>query len=134
MKNSRHSPATSQPNVSQAPVSGSPHPSMAGYRPPNDLSSTRDLIFSDYMISQQMQGQSQQMSRGPNLQNTINIISTPTNVPQGRSEKESQSPRNIAHSSSPASMYYSEKERERVSGQTRTEYLSRSSPADHHNR
>lgn len=130
MKNSRHSPATSQPSVSSA-QSGSPHPSMAGYRPPNDLSSTRDLIFSDYMISQQMQGQSR---GGPNLSNTINIISTPTNVQQGRSEKESPSPRNIAHSSSPASMYYGEKERERVSGQTRTEYLSRSSPADHHNR
>lgn len=131
MKNSRHSPATSQPNVSSAPVSGSPHASMAGqYRGP-ELSSTRDLIFSDYMISQQMQGQSR---GGPNLSNTINIISAPPgNVQQGRSEKESQSPRNIAHSNSPA-MYYAEKERDRQQGQTRTEYLSRSSPADHHNR
>lgn len=131
MKNSRHSPATSQPNVSSAP-SGSPHPSMAAYRNPNELSSTRDLIFSDYMISQQMQGQSR---GGPNIPNTINIISAgPQIVQQGRSEKESPSPRNIAHSSSPASMYYGDKERERVGGQTRTEYLSRSSPADHHNR
>lgn len=121
MKNSRQSPATSQPNVSSA-SGGSPHPSMGSYRVPQEMSTTRDLVFSDYMISQQMQG----ARGGPNMTNTINIIS----APPGRPEKESQSPRNVAHSGSPA-MYYSEKDRERASGQTRTEYLSRSSPADH---
>lgn len=131
--NSRHSPATNQPpNVSLAPT-GSPHATITSYRPPGELSSTRDLVFSDFLISQQMQGHNQQSRGGPNLPNTINIISG--NAPGGRSEKESPSPRNLAHSNSPASIYYAEKERDRSgSGQTRTEYLSRSSPADHHNR
>lgn len=130
MKNSRNSPATNQPNVSSAPT-GSPHPAISShpsYRQP-ELSSTRDLVISDYMISQQMQGHNQQTRGGAN---TINIISG--NNSGGRPEKES--PRGIAHSSSPASIYYGgDKERERPgSGQTRAEYLSRSSPADHHNR
>lgn len=120
MKNSRQSPASNQPNASSA-SGGSPHSSVGGaYRPPVELNS-RELVFRDYMISQQMAGQAR---GGPN---TINIISGP-----GRSEKESPSPRNIAHSNSPAGMYYPDKDCER--GQTRTEYLSRSSPADHHNR
>lgn len=134
MKNSRHSPASNQPpNVSVAGT-GSPHPSQqftSPYRPSqhtNELN-TQALIFSDYLTSQQMPGH-QQARGGNNLTNTINIISGPP----PRSEKESPSPRNIAHSTSPA-MYYADKERERPgSGQTRTEYLSRSSPADHQNK
>ena len=137
MKNSRHSPATNQQNVPVAGT-GSPHPSQqftSPYRPSQhsgELNSTQALIFSDYLTSQQMQGHNQQ-GRGPqNMTNTINIIS---GTQPGRSEKESPSPRNMGHPSSPASMYYSEKERERPgSGQTRAEYLSRSSPADHQNR
>lgn len=124
MKNSRQSPASNQPNASSASSGsphGNPHSSVGAYRPPVELNS-RELVFRDYMISQQMAGQAR---GGPN---TINIISGP-----GRSEKESPSPRNIAHSNSPAGMYYPpDKDCER--GQTRTEYLSRSSPADHHNR
>lgn len=137
MKNSRHSPATNQPNVSVAGT-GSPHPSQqfqSPYRQPphsGELNSTQALIFSDFLTSQQMQGHNQQSRGGNNMTNTINIISGP---PQGRSEKESPSPRNMAHPSSPASIYYGEKERERPgSGQTRAEYLSRSSPADHQGR
>lgn len=130
MKNNRHSPATNQPNTSSAP-SGSPHPTTITYRAPGELSSTRDLVFSDYMISQQMQGHNQQSRGGANMTNTINIISG--NAGGGRPEKESPSPRGMPHSGSPASIYYADKERERA-GQTRTEYLSRSSPADHHNR
>lgn len=135
--NNRHSPATNQPpNVSSAQTS-SPHPTITSYRQPGELSSTRDLVFSDYMISQQMQGHNQQSRGGPpNMPNTINIISGgPGGGPGGRPEKESPSPRSLAHPNSPASLYYADKERERAgSGQTRTEYLSRSSPADHHNR
>ncbi|KAG5671998.1 hypothetical protein PVAND_002162 [Polypedilum vanderplanki] len=129
MKNNRHSPATNQQNPTSAAQSGSPHPTIT-YRPPGDLSSTtRDLVFSDYMISQQMHNQ--QVRGGANMPNTISIIS---GGPSGRPEKESPSPRSIAHSSSPASLYYADKDRDRVaSGQTRPEYLSRSSPADHHN-
>lgn len=135
MKNSRHSPATNQPPNVSGTGTGSPHPSQqysSQYRPPNELVSTQALIFSDYLTSQQMPGHNQPQPRGGNnIQNTINIVSGPP--PRG--DKESPSPRGIAHSSSPASIYYADKERERAgSGQTRTEYLSRSSPADHQNK
>lgn len=130
MKNPRHSPAN-HPNVSQAGT-GSPHPSQqftSPYRPQQhsgEMNSTQALIFNDFLTSQQMQGQ----VRGPpqNFQNTINIISGPA------PGKESPSPRGISHGQP---MYYPDKrdERERLgSGQTRTEYLSRSSPADHQNK
>lgn len=139
MKNSRHSPATNQPPNVPVGGAGSPHPSQqftSPYRPPphsGELNPTQALIFSDYLTSQQMQGHNQQARGGNNMTNTINII---TGAPaSGRPEKESQSPRNMVHSSSPASIYYGDKERDRPSsGQTRTEYLSRSSPADHQNR
>lgn len=127
MKNSRHSPAQNQP-PSSAAGTGSPQ-FTSPYRPSphqTEINTTSQLIFSDYLTSQQMQGHNQQARGGPN---TINIISGP---PQG---KDSPSPRNIAHSSSPAAIYYAEKERERAGGgQTRTEYLSRSSPAEHQNK
>lgn len=136
LKANRHSPAANQPNVSSA-ATGSPHPSQQftpPYRPAELSNSTRELIFSDYLTSQQMQGHNTQPRGANNMTNTINIISGP--APGVRSDKESPSPRSMAHSNSPASMYYAaDKERERAgSGQTRTEYLSRSSPADHHNR
>lgn len=132
MKNSRHSPAN-HPNVSQAGT-GSPHPSQqftSPYRPQQhtgEMNSTQALLFSDFLTSQQMQGGPQGGHRGgpQNFQNTINIISGPA------PGKESPSPRSIAHGQQ---MYYADKERERPgSGQTRTEYLSRSSPADHQNK
>lgn len=128
MKNSRHSPAQNQPpNVS---VAGTGSPQFTSpYRPSphqGELNPTQALIFSDFLTSQQMQGHNQQVRGGTN---TINIIS---GAPQG---KESPSPRGMAHSNSPASIYYADKERERANvGQTRTEYLSRSSPADHQNK
>lgn len=137
MKNSRHSPATNQPNVSAAGT-GSPHQSQqftSPYRPSphsSELNSTQALIFSDYLTSQQMQGHNPAGRGGNNMTNTINIISG--GQQGGRPEKESPS-RGMPHSNSPAAIYYADKERERSgAGQTRTEYLSRSSPADHQNK
>ncbi|CRL03860.1 CLUMA_CG016988, isoform B [Clunio marinus] len=144
MKNSRHSPATNQPNVSVAGSGNPPHPSQqqftSPYRPSphsSELNSTQALIFSDYLTSQQMQGHNQSSRGGGGSGsggNTVNIITGVGAPPSGRSEKESPSPRSMAHSNSPAAIYYGDKDRERAgSGQPRPEYLSRSSPADHHN-
>ena len=99
---------------------------------PQQLSS-RQLIMNDYLTSQQMHGQ--QRVGGPvsnNLTNTISIVSgSGSGGPPSRQEKESPSPRSMALGS-PASMYYGDKDRERTnSGQSRAEYMSRSSPADH---
>lgn len=69
--------------------------------------SSRQIVLNDFMTSQQMHGQS-----------------------RGRSDKESPSPRSASVASSPASMYYAEKDQQRQ----RAEFLSRASPAEHNNR
>lgn len=138
LKNSRHSPMQNQPPTSTAPA-GSPHqqsqfqqPYSAPYSVDPPMSS-RQLIMSDYLTSQQMHGQqsSRQVVGVPNnLTNTINIVSGVGN-PGNRPEKDAPPPRGMVHSNSPASIYYGDKDRDRAgSGQTRTEYLSRSSPAE----
>lgn len=127
MKNPRHSPASHAPNQ-QSTGTGSPHQNQqqfpSPYRPQShtgEMNNTQALLFSDFITSQQMQ--QGQVRGGQNFPNPINIISGPA------PGKESPSPRSMTHSS--PSMYYAEKDR---GGQTRTEYLSRSSPADHQNR
>lgn len=79
-----------------------------------------------------MHGQQRVGPVNNNLTSTISIVSGAGSGPPGRQEKESPSPRSMAHAGSPASIYYGDKDRERTnSGQSRAEYMSRSSPADH---
>ncbi|XP_055538502.1 nuclear receptor corepressor 1 isoform X2 [Wyeomyia smithii] len=115
--NNRQSPA----QVSQPPTQGSPQAPQFTYTrtapsftlEPQQLSS-RQIIMNDYITSQQMQGRSAAGSAG------------------SRPEKESPSPRSVPNiANSPAALLYAVAERERNS---RPEYLSRASPADHVNR
>lgn len=87
---------------------------------------SKQLLANDYITSQQMHGQSRGMG------NSINLA----NISNSRGDKEAHSPRSMTVSTSPAQIYYApDKDRERVAtGQTRAEYMSRSSPADHINR
>lgn len=119
-KNNRQSPAQPtqtppqqppQPPQQSSPQTqnfvGSPYARTAyGLEQMPQLSS-RQIVMQDFMTSQQMHGQQSRVSR---------------------SDKESPSPRGSALSGSPASIYYAEKDR------SRSDYLSRTSPAEHVNR
>lgn len=141
-KNPRQSPAQqSQSGQSQPPPtsSASPHSVQQFCAPflrqPGSVNAplypldsqpqsqnTKQLLVNDYITSQQMHGQ----SRG--ISNSINVVNI-----NSRGDKESPPPRSMV---SPAQIYYaSDKDRERVAtGQTRAEYMSRTSPADLVNR
>ncbi|XP_055601175.1 uncharacterized protein LOC129750017 isoform X2 [Uranotaenia lowii] len=117
--NNRQSPAQAS---QQPPQGSSPQAPQFAYAPrnapaftlePQQLSS-RQIIMNDYITSQQMQGRS---STGPGG--------------GSRPEKEAPSPRSGPNMvNSQAALLYAVAERERNS---RPEYLSRTSPADHVN-
>jgi hypothetical protein len=134
-KNSRQSPAQqgnpgNQPPTSSSSPQSTPQQFGAPFAPRGYMDQPQQLaqqLANDYIISQQMHGQ---QSRGVVGSNSINLVSIANN----RQEKESPSSRGITLSSSPASIYYaSDKDRQNVQ-QSRAEYMSRTSPADHNNR
>ncbi|XP_059608469.1 uncharacterized protein LOC132256217 isoform X2 [Phlebotomus argentipes] len=109
-KNSRQSPAQPPPPPPQSSPQANYTPYARSFGMDQQQLSSRQIIVNDYFTSQQMHGQ----SRG-------------ARSAQPTSEKDAHSPRNVATINAGSVAMYYDKERQR------SDYMSRSSPADNTN-